>query len=284
MLAKIELPNGAEVLVVTACAPPYLYTGSIDPSASYAMEAAISEAWTELRSQALAMVTESANRLSSAGLNAKPLVGDGTAANVLLELADEKSAYLIAIGGRGLGGIKGLVLGSVARKLISHSKHSVLVAHTYNHGDPDAAVTTLQAKKKLKAVLAFDGSEGARKALAWAVTHKGAFEQVVVATIEPLSPLPPGLDPAGASQMFGFDHEAAIQLAQSAADQLGSGVGVARTKLGRPAHEICAIAQETGADLIIASAQGHGALERFLLGSVTDEIASSAPCSVLIVR
>ena len=43
-------------------------------------------------------------------------------------------------------------------------------------------------------------------------------------------------------------------------------------------------AESFGADLIVVGSHGHGMLERFLLGSVSQSIALHAKCSVEIVR
>lgn len=43
-------------------------------------------------------------------------------------------------------------------------------------------------------------------------------------------------------------------------------------------------AEAFNADLIVAGSHGHGGLERFLLGSVSQTVAAHAKCSVEIVR
>ncbi len=53
---------------------------------------------------------------------------------------------------------------------------------------------------------------------------------------------------------------------------------------GSPKKVIVEEAERWGADLIIVGAHGHGPAERFLLGSVAQEVAVHAPCSVEIVR
>ncbi len=53
---------------------------------------------------------------------------------------------------------------------------------------------------------------------------------------------------------------------------------------GAPADTILAEAEAVDADLIVAGAVGQSALERLLLGSVSDRIASQSVCSSLIVR
>lgn len=53
---------------------------------------------------------------------------------------------------------------------------------------------------------------------------------------------------------------------------------------GLPKHAILEDAEAFGADLIVVGSQGHGAFSRFLLGSVSQSVATHANCSVLIVR
>ncbi|MFV8326916.1 universal stress protein [Flavobacterium sp. ZS1P14] len=53
---------------------------------------------------------------------------------------------------------------------------------------------------------------------------------------------------------------------------------------GSPKSAILKEAETFGADLIIVGAHGHGALEGFLLGSVSQAVALHAKCSVEIVR
>ena len=56
------------------------------------------------------------------------------------------------------------------------------------------------------------------------------------------------------------------------------------TSSGHPRSEISSYAKEWGADLILVGSHGHGAVGRFLLGSVAQAVLRTAPCSVEIVR
>lgn len=57
------------------------------------------------------------------------------------------------------------------------------------------------------------------------------------------------------------------------------------TKYGSPKVAITKeIAPETNADLIVVGATGLNAVERFLIGSVSESVARYAKCDVLIVR
>lgn len=53
---------------------------------------------------------------------------------------------------------------------------------------------------------------------------------------------------------------------------------------GHVGKTILAQAADLGSDLIVMGAQGHTALSRMLLGSVSDFVATHAPCSVLVIR
>jgi nucleotide-binding universal stress UspA family protein len=53
---------------------------------------------------------------------------------------------------------------------------------------------------------------------------------------------------------------------------------------GSPKHVIVDEANTWGADLIVVGAYGHGALERFLIGSVSQAVVQHAHCPVEVVR
>lgn len=53
---------------------------------------------------------------------------------------------------------------------------------------------------------------------------------------------------------------------------------------GHVGQSIVEAAKEIDADLIVLGAKGHSAVERILLGSVSDFVATHASCSVLVVR
>jgi nucleotide-binding universal stress UspA family protein len=53
---------------------------------------------------------------------------------------------------------------------------------------------------------------------------------------------------------------------------------------GRPAEEITELAEELGVDLVIIGSRGLNAVKRLVVGSVSEGVASLAPCPVLVVR
>jgi len=54
--------------------------------------------------------------------------------------------------------------------------------------------------------------------------------------------------------------------------------------VGNPSLKIVDYAKERSIDLIVMASHGRTGLARFLLGSVTERVVRSAPCSVLVWR
>lgn len=77
---------------------------------------------------------------------------------------------------------------------------------------------------------------------------------------------------------------------EQAADQLRESESGNRLKIeteildGSPKEVIVDEAEAWGADLIVVGSHGYGNIKRFLLGSVSQAVATHAPCSVQIVR
>ena len=63
----------------------------------------------------------------SAGIEFRPLLLEGEPADTLMQVADDVDAALIAVGRRGRGGFKELVLGSVPHHLSHHAARPVVV-------------------------------------------------------------------------------------------------------------------------------------------------------------
>jgi len=82
------------------------------------------------RAAAQGAAEEGAALAREAGFEAEAIAVDGVPVwNALVELADDRDAALIAIGSRGLSGVKHVLLGSVASAVAQHSRRSVLIVH-----------------------------------------------------------------------------------------------------------------------------------------------------------
>jgi nucleotide-binding universal stress UspA family protein len=148
----------------------------------------------------------------------------------------------------------------------------------------------------MRILLAIDGSDHSEAAVdEIARQHFPADSEVrVISVVEP--PYFPESFPGG-----GVNISLYAEMEKVARDQARAAVDKAAAKLrtdegsrqlnvttevpsGSPKAVILEEAEAFGADLIVVGSHGHGALERFLLGSVSQAVALHAKCSVEIVR
>lgn len=65
---------------------------------------------------------------------------------------------------------------------------------------------------------------------------------------------------------------------------VGGNVKEAHLRRGSAVEEIAALAEELVADLVVVGTRGTGTMERLAFGSVSEEVARTAPCPTLVVR
>lgn len=68
------------------------------------------------------------------------------------------------------------------------------------------------------------------------------------------------------------------------AENVGRVQTITMTGIGHPREVILDEAEKWGADLIVLGSHGYHGLKRFLLGSVSQAVATHASCSVEIIR
>jgi nucleotide-binding universal stress UspA family protein len=77
--------------------------------------------------------------------------------------------------------------------------------------------------------------------------------------------------------------ESVLDEAASLGRILGVKVAVHGSR-GDPANAITRVAKDVGADVVVVGNKGMKGAKRFLLGSVPNKVAHSAPCAVLILK
>jgi nucleotide-binding universal stress UspA family protein len=116
-------------------------------------------------------------------------------------------------------------------------------------------------------VLAYDGRAASRKAVdylaAQPLLHGVAVHLLTVGSA--------GADEEGLA-------EARLKL-----EEAGLDVGT-QTLAGRPDEVIAQVVAETGADLLVMGAYGHGALRNMILGSVTSTLLRECKVPALVFR
>ena len=55
-------------------------------------------------------------------------------------------------------------------------------------------------------------------------------------------------------------------------------------KDGKPATEILKIARDKQVDLLVLGSTGKGSISKMMVGSISEKVASTAKCSVLVVK
>ena len=146
----------------------------------------------------------------------------------------------------------------------------------------------------MKILLAVDGSECSKQAVA-AVAERpwppGTKVKIFSAVELPFVPTPEtwALPDSYYSQLEEAATEAANQAAEYAAERLQKSeltpLAIAtEIKNGEARELILAEAERWGADLIVLGSHGYSGWQRFWLGSVSNAVATHAPCSVEIVR
>jgi nucleotide-binding universal stress UspA family protein len=86
--------------------------------------------WTNVKTEAQQVLERHAERLRGQGLTVETVVREGYPATVIQEEAEEQRADLIVIGTRGLSGLKHLLLGSVAERVVQKAPCPVLTVKT----------------------------------------------------------------------------------------------------------------------------------------------------------
>jgi nucleotide-binding universal stress UspA family protein len=85
--------------------------------------------YEQMRQRTQALLDEQAGKMSDAGAKiAKKHLRNGRPDREIVALAEELGAGLIVMGGRGLGGMKRALMGSVSDSVVRHAHCPVLVA------------------------------------------------------------------------------------------------------------------------------------------------------------
>lgn len=205
-------------------------------------------------------------------LDVQPQLVVGFPIRVLI--AEAQRAELVVIGDRGLGGVTGLLIGSVAVALAAHGECPVVVVR----GEADAPDPTAPV------VVGVDGSPTSEAALAFAfeaATARGVplvavhtwWDLLVDQTMAPL------LD------WDAIENEEREVLAERLAGwgEKYPDVRVQRLVMrDRPSRAL--VEQSMRAQLVVVGSRGRGGAAGLLLGSVSHAVLQRAHCPVAVVR
>ena len=217
----------------------------------------------------LAVIVERA--LGAEGAKVGTRVINDLPAPALLDAAT--GSRLLVVGARGLGGFRGLLLGSVSQHCLHHASSPIAVVH---HAE------RLGGARRV-VVAAVDGSDTSTRALAWAIEEarlRRITLRVVTAWHLPVvgsypyagEMFDPPLFERGARQVVD-DALAACNTEDVGLEQI---VGE-----GSAANVILEAAK--AADLVVMGSRGLGGFKGLLVGSATQQVTHHAPCPVIVV-
>lgn len=170
---------------------------------------------------------------------------------------------LIVIGGRGENEKSLRILGSVTKKVIMHTSCPTMI------------VKKVSALSNM--LLCVDGSKHAMKALNYALSlAEKTGSRITLLNVQE-------------KRVHKTSPDVAIELGGRVLTESLSMVEKRkltvdrRLEFGVPSDVIVSVAEKGNHDLIVLGSRGLGAVKRFLLGSVSDDVSYKAKCSVLIV-
>lgn len=221
------------------------------------------------------MLQEATDRAMSAHphLEVKDKLFPGLGSEVLIDAST--NADLVVVGSRGLGGFRGLLLGSVGQHCLTHAHSTVAIVR--HAGDP-ADRAWIEPRR---IVVGIDGSDASVDALSWAVAEArrtGATLQVLGSLVFPGEPAYVGVAasfPDAARDLVGRTLE---EVRRRASDVVVDGA-VSEDPPGPSLVEA-----SKGADLVVVGARGLGSFRGLLLGSVSQYVAQHGHCPVVVVR
>ena len=205
-------------------------------------------------------------------------IEEGSPIDMLLDLSEQVT--MVVMGSRGLGGLSGMVMGSVSAAVVSHASSPVVVVRE------DNPVT--EETKYGPIVVGVDGSEVSEKAteLAFREAEARGAELVAVHTwmdMQVQASLA-GLS-AAQNQWQVVEEEKKAMLGHRLRKYTEKYPTVKVKKVvtrDRPVRALTDAAE--GAQLLVVGSHGRGGFKGMLLGSTSRALLQASPCPMMVVR
>ena len=227
--------------------------------------------------------------LRTSGWSVTTEIRTGHAAAEIVAAAEDWESELIVVGSHGLTGYRRFLLGSVSNQVLQSAKQSVLVVR-----QPEPECDGSQPEPPApeghpwRLLVCYDGSEPSDEAIDFCGTLNLDGESAIhVLTVLPMVRLFRQDIRQELNLVWQQKKDAEKAELEAAADRLRCKDGSVTTALveaGEVSDAILDAGDEFEADLIVLGHKGKGAIERFLMGSVTPRIAHHSCRSVLAIR
>ncbi len=210
----------------------------------------------------------------------------GDVAGAILDHAEELAADLIALATHGRGGLRDLLLGTLAQQVLRRGALPVLLVR------PRADAARPVALRRLLVPLSLRGDAEPALSLGTALARAlGAELRLII--VVPTADTVPGNQAATATLLPTAMAELLDQEARAAAEGLRErlaalqAAGVAATaevRRGSPLLVLAGLVSEWSADLVVLGTHGRAALDALLSASVGSRLTAVLECPMILVR
>ncbi len=211
---------------------------------------------------------------------------EGNVALAIVWHAEELQADLVVLSTHGRGGLRNLVVGTIAQRVLQRGGTPILLVHPAGGTPPPFTCRTI--------LVPLDGTAAHEPALDAAEDLARAFQAHLHLVIVVPTPATLSGGTAAAGVMLPLATDALLELAtQGAADYVrrrvehvrGKGLeATAEVRRGEPAANLLGAAERSGADVITMASHGRVGLAAFWEQSVTPKVVARFGHPVLLVR
>lgn len=205
-------------------------------------------------------------------------IAEGSPIDMLLEMS--KDVTMIVMGSRGLGGLSGMVMGSVSAAVVSHASCPVVVVREDN--------VVNETNKYGPVVVGVDGSDVSQRAteIAFAEADARGAELVAVHTWMDMQVQASLAGLSAAQQQWeDVEREQVNMLAERLAPVVERFPNVEVRKVITRDRPVRALVENSeGSQLLVVGSHGRGGFKGMLLGSTSRALLQSAPSPMMVVR
>lgn len=205
-------------------------------------------------------------------------IAEGSPIDMLLEMSSDVT--MLVMGSRGLGGLSGMVMGSVSAAVVSHANCPVVVVREDNH------VTELN--KYGPVVVGVDGSDISQLAteFAFAEAQARGSKLVAVHTWMDMQVQASLAGLAAAQQEWNVIEDEQTQVLHERLEPLLAKYPDVEVEMvitrDRPVRALVDASKDS--QLLVVGSHGRGGFRGMLLGSTSRALLQSSPCPMVVVR
>lgn len=286
-VAAFPLPPRSEVKIISVIADVLLETqiDTLTPEQWDAFEHTKNGTQVEVED----LLNSGALRLRESGLSVTTEIRTGHPAAEIVAAADDDDVDLIVVGSHGMTGFKRFLLGSVTNQVLQSASSSVLIVRK-PEDDCEGSDQQLPAPidHPWRLLVGYDGSDSADEAIGFCeslnLDDRSSIRLLTVLPMVRLFRQDIRQELNWIWQESKEIEKAALEATAARLRRTSAEVSTELAEAGDVSSAILSEGEEFGADVIILGHKGKGAIEKFLMGSVTPRIADHSCRSVLAVR